>query len=811
MSVAVRLGGWLGWVSSSISAAALCLAVGAAARADTPPWQRTETRAPCADFDTLRRPLFGDLHVHTSFSQDAYIRATRVTPQDAYDFARGQTVMLPDLAGASTRPVTLARPLDFTAVTDHAEFFGEVRVCTTPGSPAYGEDLCVRLRETGIDVDRMSQNNSLFSFPAGLPDPPDSHAFCSLPGVDCDGDAVSLWQETQAAAEGAYDRSAACAFTSLIGYEHTAAPLGAHLHRNVIFRNEAVPAFATSYLETKQGGAPEPLWSALESDCLEAGTGCEALTIPHNSNLSGGLRWPDPADADAAARRQAREPLVEIYQHKGASECRFDRLAGLGADTTDELCTFEQDPRQAQGPVFPRPAIEDYPRRNLVRNTLKDGLALEDGLGVNPFRLGFVGGTDTHSGTPGATEEAGWEGHRGGLDADVERRLSTVGFGSEQARFSPGGLTVAWAEENSRDALYSALERRETYATSGTRPVVRFFAGHLGGVVCGRPDFVENAYRRGTPMGGEIGPVQGGGSPRFAVLALKDPGSPGRAGTDLQRVQIVKAWVDGAGQTHERVFDVAGSPDGVAAVDTATCTPIGLGHSELCTVWRDPEFDRGQRALYYARVVENPTCRWSTLACKDAGVDPFSASCDAQAASAGPAFAACCLDEADDPFMEPLIQERAWTSPIWYRPEGVARLGARLGLRDQSDQDHLRLSLTFGRVPGGLDPAAEDLSVRLADDDEIYGVTLPAGALEARNERSWVFVDRSGSQGGVRSARFRINGRGEGKLDLSARRLDLSGADRSDHMIRVEVELGSLQADETRLAKLRGSQLRLGR
>jgi len=781
------------------------------AAADPPPWERSETRADCADFETLRRPFFGDLHVHTSFSQDAFIRATRVTPTDSYDFARGAAVLLPDVAGSSTRPARLERPLDFAAVTDHAEFFGEVRVCTTPGNPAYDEDLCLRLREEGVDTSRLMENNARFSLPVGLPDPPDSQVFCDLPGVDCDGAAVSLWQETQAAAEAAYDRTSACRFTSFVAYEHTAAPLGAHLHRNVIFRNATVPAFATSYLETKQAGAPEPLWTSLENDCLDAGTGCDVLTIPHNSNLSAGLRWPDPSGPENAARRQAREPLVEIYQHKGASECRFDRLAGLGADTTDELCTFEQGPRQAEGPLFPEPAIEDYPRRNLVRNTLKDGLALEEQLGVNPFRMGFVGGTDTHSGTAGATEEAGWEGHRGSLDATPERRLATVGLGNDQARFSPGGLSVAWAEENSRDALFAALERRETYATSGTRPIVRFFGGRLAGASCRRGDLVERGYGDGVPMGGEIGPVFGSRSPRFAVLAQKDPGAPGRPGTDLQRVQIVKGWVDAAGVTHERVFDVAGEADSAASVDPATCVPTGPGASELCTIWRDPAFDRDQRAFYYARVLENPTCRWSTRVCKAAGVDPFSASCVAQAAAAGEAFAACCRGADDDAFAEPVVQERAWTSPVWYRPEGLSRLRASLRFGDAPGTDQIQASIGFGRTPAGFDPESAELRLAVFDDDEVYGVTLPAGSLQAVSGNTWQFRSRTGSIGGLRTVRFRVGSDGAAKLDLRARDVDLSAADRSDHMMRIEVQLGALAAEPARLATLRGSRLRVGR
>jgi len=193
---------------------------------------------------------------------------------------------------------------------------------------------------------------------------------------------------------------------------------------------------------------------------------------------------------------------------------------------------------------------------------------------------------------------------------------------------NPGGLTAVWAEENSRDALFDALRRRETYATSGTRPVVRFFGGDLAGVTCDSPTLVRDAYATGTPMGGELGAVRGGRSPRFLVWAMKDQ-------TNLQRIQIVKGWVDADGQTHEQVFDVAGSAINGATIDPATCAPGGPRAAELCTVWRDPDFDRRRRAFYYARVLENPTCRWSTFVCKAAGVEPLGTDCATQAAAAG--------------------------------------------------------------------------------------------------------------------------------------------------------------------------------
>src|SRR6266404_3862281 len=307
------------------------------------------------------------------------------------------------------------------------------------------------------------------------------------------------------------------------------------------------------------------------------------------------------ATAEEAAVRSSMEPLVEMNQHKGDSECR------TGFQSTDELCGFEKLNRlQLFNPVSdPNQA---FPPLNYVRNALKEGLAQEQQLGVNPFKLGLIGSTDTHNATPGATEEQdfGANGHLGLRDhatpAFMLARVTPAGIEA-----TPGGLAVVWAEENSRDALFAAMRRREVYGTSGTRPILRFFGGRESNLRCRAPDFVATAYAGGVPMGGEIGPVRGGRSPRFGVLAFRDPGTPTAPGTPLQRVQIVKGWVDAGGQSHEKVFEVAGNPENGAAVDTATCAPSGTGFDSLCAVWSDPEFKVAERAFYYARVLENPT------------------------------------------------------------------------------------------------------------------------------------------------------------------------------------------------------------
>jgi hypothetical protein len=247
------------------------------------------------------------------------------------------------------------------------------------------------------------------------------------------------------------------------------------------------------------------------------------------------------------------------------------------------------------------------------------------------------------------------------------------------------------------------MRRREAYATSGTRPIVRFFGGFdLDPGACAQEDFVGHGYAKGVPMGGELPPSRGDQSPRFLVAALKDVGSPGHPGLDLERIQIIKGWVDADGQTHERVIDVAGQVNPKASVDPETCAPTGAGRSQLCTVWQDGDFQPEQAAFYYARVLENPSCRWSTLQCQAAGVNPFSPACAQQAEAAtgeaqdagaiGDVYGRCCLDEAEEPFYSPIIQERAWTSPIWYRPEVHERTQPwGFHQREKSLDDELRL------------------------------------------------------------------------------------------------------------------------
>ncbi len=420
-----------------------------------------------------------------------------------------------------------------------------------------------------------------------------------------------------------------------------------------------------------------------------------------------------------------------------------------------------------------------------MRQALREGLRQHDVLGVNPFELGLIGSTDTHNSTPGSTVEEDYaaNGHLGLRDAIPENILSRIGPGGVVT--NAGGLAVVYAEENSRDAIFAAMRRRETYATSGTRPIVRFFGGRPAVDACNDPNFVEEGYTRGVPMGGEIGPVLARRSPRFAVMAQQDPGGNGEPSTPLQRIQIVKGWVDENHKSHEKVFDVAGNALNGAGVDLATCTPTGTGSASLCATWKDPAFRPNQRAFYYARVLENPVCRWSTRLCNSLGVD-----CS-NPGSVPSQYAECCSGLVDQ-----TVQERAWTSPIFYQPE---RLGVKKGwlkFGAGTGDDKLHLELMIGRVPPELDIKTNGLTLTLRDDDVVYSATLPAGALvETVPGHAYRLNDPSGAFAGIKKARVRISKRGTAKMTFDTIAIDLSHAEQSSH--RVSVQLASGGYDQT--------------
>ena len=611
----------------------------------------TEAREPCAQHNPLRNVYFGDLHVHTTYSFDAHAFEVRTTPAQAYQFAQGAPVALPplDAQGNGTRTARIERPLDFAAVTDHSEYLGEVQACTTPDSPTYNSSTCVTYRG--------DEYGAVRKFGFGLSGQPRRFAdVCGADGSVCRDLAGDVWQRVEAAAEGAYDRSAACRFTSFVAYEYSPSPGGSTLHRNVIFRNDHVP-FPTSFFEQP---TPQGLWAQLRATCLDAGTGCDVLAIPHNSNESNGkmfaIEYPGATTVEdqssQAAFRVRMEPLVEVYQHKGESEC-FNGLSGV-VGGPDELCDFETRNRSASDDCGDGTGqggsggIGCLSRYDFVRGVLLAGLQEQQRLGVNPYRLGIIASTDTHNGTPGATTESTFMGQRGTDDDTPAKQLGPGVLTKGGVIFNPGGLVGVWAEENSRPILFDALRRREVFGTSGTRLSVRLFGGwNLPAGLCDDPQMLQKAYAQAVPMGGTLTPPPSSATaPAFVVAALRDPGTASRPGTPLQRVQVIKGWIED-GTPHQQVYDVAGDPNNGASVDPLTCEPHGGGFDSLCTVWTDPAFNPEQPAFYYVRVVENPTCRWSTSVCNSlaAGQQP---------------------DACDDPSVPKTIQERAWSSPIWY-------------------------------------------------------------------------------------------------------------------------------------------------
>jgi hypothetical protein len=479
----------------------------------------------------------------------------------------------------------------------------------------------------------------------GFSNPRRDNTVCGVGGQDCIARLRPIWQRLQDAAESAYDRTSACRFTSFVAYEYSPTPNGSNLHRNIIFRNTRVPSLPISYFEATTA---ESLWTGLRDACTNACNGCEMLVIPHNSNLSTGNMFPidQPEGRDLATQREfaqlrnETERLVEVYQHKGTSECRDD-LSPFGAP--DEACSFEVIHNTLSGGILgmqmPTPPCDGsagigcYAPQDFTRHVLTNGLVEANRLGVNPFQLGVVASTDTHNGSSGAVDERTFRGHVGSQDYGLLVHPEN----------SPGGLAAVWSIENSRDAIFEALHRRETYGTSGPRITLRFFGGYgYPSTMCGDGSLVARGYENGVPMGGTLPPRPAGVSaPSFVVSA-------GRDENRLSRAQIVKGWVDASGAPHERVYDVTvatGSP----SVDVDTCTTNGEGADTLCSVWTDPDFDPNVRAYWYARVLEGPSCRWTQWQCIGIPTAERPTACN-------------------DPEVPRTIEERAISSAIWYEP-----------------------------------------------------------------------------------------------------------------------------------------------
>jgi len=575
-----------------------------------------------------RDAYFGDLHLHTTNSFDAYVlMGTKTTPDEAYAFAKGDTV---DYLG---QPIRRSEPLDFLAVTDHSENIGVFNQLDDPNSAFSLSEIGKLARAGGI-----ANFFKLVGLLSG-----------GRLGPDNDKVAASTWARNIASANAAYEPGK---FTSFIAYEWTSMPSGQNLHRNVIFRGATAPSPFTAQDSTD----PQDLWTWLSKI---RGQGYEALAIAHNGNASNGLMYDwttlkgRPIDEAYAELRVANEPLSEVAQNKGTSETH------PALSSNDEFAGYE---------IFDHLLIGNSPSRpggSYWRDALGRGLVIQSRIGANPYKDGAVGSGDLHSGlSVNSPEEYGGTAVAnlgGGKPKDKEAAESQIGLGAQPANtalkaeiLSPAALTGVWAESNTREAIFAALRRKETYATSGSHIRLRFFGGWgFSPSLQKQADWVHAAYAKGVPMGGDL-PAAAGSAPSFAIEAIKDP----KRG-NLDRIQVVKLW-QVAGKQQERIFDVAWA--GTRRIDpkTGKLPAIGdtvdlktgaytnaIGAARLATVWKDPTFRPGDNAVYYVRVLEIPTPRWTTLRALEYGL-PLPGDVPAT------------------------IQQRAWSSPIWYSPSGKA-------------------------------------------------------------------------------------------------------------------------------------------
>lgn len=567
-----------------------------------------------------RNAFWGDLHIHTSFSTDAYIMGVRTLPDDAYTFAKGG-----EIEHAAGYGIRIDRPLDFAAVTDHSEFLGAMR-SLKPDVPLSARSLRTRLLNDSPVRNTIAFLRTFIGFKPGNLDVPNADAIAR------DG-----WQQIIDAAESHNDPGR---FTSFIGYEWSGTPDNRNLHRNVIYRGSKVPEVPYSSVDSKD---PRDLWTVLEQQREQ---GMQNFAIPHNGNLSDGRMYDSVAfdgtrfDASYADRRMRNEPLTEMFQIKGSSETNpvlspDDEFAGFEI-YDKKLFTMEQG--KSKG--------------SYIRDALRIGIEFSHNEGFNPYRFGVVSGTDSHNASAPAAEN-NYHGKLPLIDGSAGIRLGKSMLMPEERRmaqkWSAQGLTAVWAEKNTRDSLFDAMLRKETYATSGPRITVRFFGGwqYSAGDIQ-NPDFIDIGYRNGVPMGGTL-PVQSAAAPSFAVMAIKDSESG-----NLDRIQIIKGWVDASGKSHERIYNVALSDGRKVDQATGKAPAVGntvkvddatysnsIGAQQLGVVWTDPNFDADSEAFYYTRVIEIPTPRWSTYDAVKLGIDP----------------------------PEPVsIQERAVTSAIWYNP-----------------------------------------------------------------------------------------------------------------------------------------------
>ena len=584
-----------------------------------------------------RQVFFGQTHSHTSWSVDAYLIGNHLTtPEDAYKYSMGLPIKHPAGFDVQIR----GRPLDFQGVTDHSEYAGVISMANDPNNPLSKTAVGKRLQ-----AKTPAEFNAVFQWIAGSLAKHEPIKELVSPEI-----AGTVWQKTIEIADKYYNPGK---FTTFVAYEWTSAPNFRNMHRNVFFRDSKhVPALPFTAIDSLK---PEDLWVWMDDQRKK---GNELLAISHNANLSDGLMFPidvddrgRPIDAAWAASRNRNERLIEIKQIKGQSETH------PLLSPTDEFANYEVlsyllgDP-QGRIPRFPG---------SYVRQALKDGITMQDTKGFNPFKFGFGAASDSHN-TAVPYRQNNFFGQAGVADGTAKQRLSGVLFAGMDPRIvGPAGLTGAWAEENTRASIFDAMQRKETFAVSGPHIKVRLFGGwEYAADTLNGADWVKTGYAKGVPMGGDLPPIKGK-APTFVLWAVKDPTSG-----NLDRIQIVKGWTK-SGQSFEKIFDVAWAGNRKPDKWTGIVPPIGstvdvenatytntIGSVELKTVWTDPEFEPSANAFYYARVLEIPTPRWTTIQAKELGVAPP----DVVAAT---------------------VQERAWTSPIWYTPSPEQRKGAKAG------------------------------------------------------------------------------------------------------------------------------------
>jgi Protein of unknown function (DUF3604) len=601
-----------------------------------------------------RNVYFGQTHSHTSWSLDAYILGNHVTgPEEAYKFSMGMPIKHP--AGFD---VQLKRPLDFQGVTDHSEYMGMVRLANDPTSELSKQPIAQKLK-----VENAADINRVFQWLAGSLAKQEPIKELLDPKV-----AGSVWKETIAIADKYYKPGK---FTTFVAYEWTSAPNSRNMHRNVFFKDsKKVPELPFTAIDSLY---PNDLWDWMDA---QRKSGNELLAISHNANLSDGIMFPieedykgRPIDAAWAKQRTANEPLTEIIQIKGASETH------PALSPNDEFADF-----QLMSFLLGRDNSSSRVDGSYVRQAYENGLAMQQARGYNPYKMGMVGASDSHN-TVVSYTASNFFGQHGSIDADPKTRMkATVDSGMATLQTGTSGLGGVWAEENTRESIFAAMQRKETYGTSGVRIKVRLFGGwDFKSDVFQRKDWAATGYARGVPMGGDL-PAPSAKAPSFIVWAVKDPDD-----ANLDRVQVVKGWTKN-GQIFEKVYDVAWSgkrkPDPITGKVPAVGSTVDIknasytntiGAVELKTVWTDPAFDPNLDAFYYVRVLQIPTPRWSTYDAKRLGIAPLSG-------------------------VPATLQERAWTSPIWYTPTTAARQSASPGLTVANLKQQGALALDDGQL-----------------------------------------------------------------------------------------------------------------